>query len=84
LQITIDIPPGVAQHDARELADRARLLLVIDGVRAGRLSRAGGARALDLPLDEFIIAAGRHGLYAIDYDPKDFKRELDDIDARGF
>ncbi len=30
-------------------------------------------------LDDFLIEAGRHGLYAIDYDVDDFKQELDSI-----
>ncbi len=57
-------------------ARRARLLLVIDEVRAGRLTRPAAARALDMTLDEFLIEAGQHGLYAIDHDIEDFKREL--------
>jgi predicted HTH domain antitoxin len=61
------------------LARRARLLLVIDEVRAGRLTRAAAARALDMTFDDFLIEAGRHGLVAIDYDVEDFTRELDAI-----
>ena len=79
MQIIVDVPEPVARQDAGELAERARLLLVIDEVRAGRMTRGGGARALSMALDDFLIAAGRHGLYAIDYDPDDFKRELNDI-----
>lgn len=83
MQIVVEVPEPVARQDARELAERARLLLVVDEVRAGRLTRAAGARALGVPLDEFLIAAGRHGLNAIDYDPDDFRQELDDIRAGG-
>ena len=50
---------------------------MIDEVRAGRLTRSGAARALEMTLDDFLIEAGRHGLDAIDYDVDDFKRELD-------
>jgi hypothetical protein len=64
-----------------ELAARARLLLVIDEVRAGHLTRTAAARALDLALDDFLVRAGRHGLYAIDYDADDFTREVDIIAA---
>lgn len=81
MQIVVDVPEAVARQDARELAERVRLLLIVDEVRAGRLSRAGAARALGVPLDDFMIAAGRHGLNAIDYDPDDFRQELDDIRA---
>ena len=83
MEITVDIPAALAGQPTEELAKRARLLLVIDEVRAGRLTRSGAARALGMALDEFLIEAGRHGLYAIDYDLDDFKRELDDIVRRG-
>jgi hypothetical protein len=81
--ITVNVPAALSSQGAAELAGRARLLLVIDEVRSGRMTRAGGARALGLALDDFLIAAGQHGLYAIDYDLEDFRRELDDISTRG-
>jgi hypothetical protein len=34
------------------------------------------ARALDMTLDDVLIEAGRHGLYAIDHDVEDFRQEL--------
>jgi hypothetical protein len=56
---------------------------MLDEVRAGRLTRAGAARALGMPLDDFLVLAGQHGLYSIDYDVDDFRRELDDLPTRG-
>ena len=82
LRITVDVPAALAAQPALALAERARLLLVIDEVRVGRMTRAEAARALGLPLDDFLVEAGRHGLYAIDYDPVDFARELDGLTAR--
>jgi hypothetical protein len=79
MEITVEIPRPLSGQSTEELAKRARLLLVIDEVRAGRLTRAGAARALDMALDDFLIEAGRHGLYAIDQDVDDLKRELDAI-----
>jgi predicted HTH domain antitoxin len=79
MEITVDVPPPLSDQPTEDLARRARLLLVIDEVRAGRLTRAGAARALDVPLAEFLIEAGRHGLDAIDYETEDFRRELDTI-----
>jgi hypothetical protein len=77
--ITVDIPKPLFGQSTEDLARRVRLLLVIDEVRAGHLTRVEGARALDMTLDDFLIEAGRHGLYAIDYDVDDFRRELDTI-----
>ena len=76
MEITVEVPGPLSGQSTEELARRARLLLVIDEVRAGRLTRAGAARALDRALDDFLIEAGRHGLYAIDQDVDDFTREL--------
>lgn len=76
MQITVDVPEPLTSQSTTELAARARLLLVIDEVRAERITRAAGARALGLSLDEFLIEAGPHGLFAVDYDVDDFRREL--------
>ena len=76
MQITIDVPPPLDGQSAKDLVARARLLLVVDEVRAGRLTRAAGAAALGMSLDDFLIEAGAHGLLAIDYDVDDFRREL--------
>ena len=79
MQITVDVPKPLSGQSTEELARRARPLLVVDEVRAGHLTRSDGARALDMTLDDFLVEAGRHGLYAIDYDVDDFQRELDTI-----
>ena len=83
LRITVDVPAPLAGEPASALAERARLLLMLDEVRAGRLTRAGAARALGMRLDDFLVLAGQHGLYAIDYDLDDFRRELDELPTRG-
>jgi hypothetical protein len=83
MTITFDIPAPLLGQSADDLARRLRLLLVIDEVRAGRLTRVAAAQALGMTLDDFVIEAGRHGLYAIDYDVDDFSQELDDIPPNG-
>ena len=82
VRITFDVPAPLAAQPPAALADRARLLLVIDEVRGGTLTRAAAARALGMSLDAFLIEAGKHGLYAIDYDLDDFRRELDRIEPK--
>lgn len=81
MEITIDVPGPLSGQSAEALVDRARLLLVIDEVRGERLTRVAAARALRMTLDEFLTEAGRHGLYAIDYDVEDFRRELAVVDS---
>jgi hypothetical protein len=76
MEITVEIPGPLSGQSTEELAKRARLLLVIDEVRGGRLTRAGAAHALDMTLDDFLMVTGQHGLYAIDYDIDDFRQEL--------
>ncbi len=83
IRITVDVPAPLSSEPAADLAERARLLLFVDEVRGGRMTRATAATALGMSLDAFLIAAGEHGVYAIDYDLDDFRRELDDITARG-
>ena len=80
-QIIVDVPASLTGQPEGELAKRARLLLVIDEVRAGRLTRPGAARSLGLALDDFLILASGHGLDAIDYDLADFERELADLSS---
>jgi hypothetical protein len=79
MEITVEIPGPLAEQPTADLAKRARLLLVIDEVRAGRLTRTAAAHALDMAVDDFLIEAGRHGLYAIDHDLEDFRQELEAI-----
>lgn len=82
MEITVEIPSPLSEQPTAELASRARLLLVIDEVRAGRLTRAAAARALGMTFDAFLIEAGGHGLYAIDHDVEDFKQEVGAISKR--
>ncbi len=82
MEITVEIPGPLSGQPTEELAKRARLLRVIDEVRAGRLTRAAAARALDKTIDDFLIEAGQHGLYAIDTDIEDFRRELGAISSK--
>ena len=83
MQITVDIPAALVGQSTTDLAARARLLLVVDEVRAERLTRSAAAHALGMPLDQFLIEAGSHGLLAIDYDVDDFRRELQAIPPAG-
>ena len=76
MQITVDIPQPLSGQSTTDLAARARLLLVVDEVRAERLTRSAGAHALGMTLDEFLTEAGPPGLVAIDDDIDDVTREL--------
>ena len=47
-------------------------------------TRSEGARVLDMTLNGFLIDAGRHGMYVVDYDVDDFQRELDTMTTDRF
>ena len=84
VQLTIDVPEGVARQPASDLAGRARTLLILDEVRFGRLTRAGAARVLAMSLDDLLLLAARHGIDTIDQPVEDLRRELEDVARRGF
>jgi predicted HTH domain antitoxin len=77
----VDLPAAIAGGDERAIASRLRLLFILDEVRSGRLTRVSAAHALGMPLDDFLGAASRRGIYAIDYDVEDFERELRSIEG---
>lgn len=57
------------------------LKMLLDEIRSERLSRAEAARALDLPLDAFLLEAERHGVPTLDYAIDDLAAELAAIRA---
>jgi hypothetical protein len=57
--------------------------LLIDEVQAGSLTRPAAAHAIHMALDEFLVEAGQHGLFGIDYDIDVSRRELAAISETG-
>ncbi len=84
VHLTIDVPDAVATQPAADLAQRARTLLIIDEVRAGRLTRSKAARALGTTLDAFLLLASKHGIDAMEQDADDLRRELADVARLGY
>jgi hypothetical protein len=74
--VTLDLPPDAGGESPDELAQRLRLLWVLDEVRQGRMTRLRGAKLLGFSLDEFLRQAADHGHDAIDHDVDDFRQEL--------
>jgi hypothetical protein len=52
MEFTVESPIPLTGQSSEDLARRARPLLVIDEVRAGRLTRGAAARPLDMGLDD--------------------------------
>lgn len=74
--IPVSLPADAGQEPPVELAERLRLLWVLDEVRLGRMTRMRAARVLHMSIDAFLREADGHGVPAIDYDPGDLASEL--------
>lgn len=74
--VSVDLPPDARREPVEALAQRLRLLWVLDEVRQGRLTRVRAAALAGLGLDSFLREAAVRGVDAIDYDLDDFQQEL--------
>jgi predicted HTH domain antitoxin len=59
-----------------EAQRKAKLGLVLDLVRRGRLSRAKAAELLDIPLQEFPALLAQYRIPWFDYSPEDLQHDL--------
>jgi predicted HTH domain antitoxin len=70
VSVTVEVPSVVADD---RTAERARILLVLDAVRAERLSWRAAARVLGLSPAELLDLAARHGVPVVRYDVADWQ-----------
>lgn len=73
VEFTIKVPASLADADAGE---RARLLLVLDGVRSERMTWRAAASALGIAPDELLNLARDHGVPVAQYDAADLRHDL--------
>lgn len=76
--VTIELPPELLQllGSEEEAKREAKLALVLDLVRRGRLSRAKAAELLGLSLWDFPSLLAQYRIPWFDYSPEDLQQDL--------
>jgi predicted HTH domain antitoxin len=77
--LTIELPPELLQllGSEEEAKREAKLALVLDLVRRGKLSRAKAAELLDLSLWDLPSLLAQYRIPWFDYSPDDARRDLE-------
>ena len=78
--VTVEVPAAVAGPDA---AARARRLLILDAVRAERITWRAGARELGLDVSAFLDLARELGIPVARYDMDDWVHERGVVERLG-
>lgn len=73
VELTVTIPASLADAGA---AERARVLLVLDGVRSERMSWRTAADALGVAPDRLLDLAREHGVPVVRYESADLAEDL--------
>ena len=73
VELTISVPATLADPD---VAERARVLLVLDGVRSERMTCRAAAAALHLALDQVLELARAHGVPVVRVDATDLQEDF--------
>jgi predicted HTH domain antitoxin len=79
--LTIDLPAELLELlGTEEEAKRdAKVALVLDLVRRGKLSRAKAAELLELPLWDLPALLAQYRIPWFDYPPEDLRRDLESL-----
>lgn len=77
VELTITVPASLADADAPE---RARLLLVLDAVRAEKMTWRAAADALDVAPDRLLDLAKEHGVPVVRYEAASLTEDLSTLD----
>ena len=76
-RLTVELPDsGIDDADDATLAERLRLLWVLDQVRQHVVSAGRGAELAGLHLGAFLTLMGQHGISPFDYDDAGLISEL--------
>ena len=82
--VTIDIPAEFLELlGSEEEAKRgAKVALILDLVRRGKISRARAAELLDIPLWDLPTLLAQYRIPWFDYSPEDLRRDLETMRKR--
>ncbi len=83
--LTVELPPELIELlGSEEQAKRdAKVAVVLDLVRRGRVSRARAAELLDLTLWDLPALLAEYRMPWFDYSPEDLERDLQALRAAG-
>ena len=73
VELTISVPASLADAD---VAERARVLLVLDAVRSEKMTWRAAALALDVAPDTLLELARAHGVPVVRYETSDLREDL--------
>jgi len=76
--VTIELPPEVLRFlgSEEEAGREAKVALVLDLVRRGRISRAKAAELLQMSLWDLPALLAQYRIPWFDYSPEDLRRDL--------
>ena len=82
--VRIDLPAELLELlGSEEEAKRgAKVALILDLVRRGKLSRAKAAELLDIPLWDLPALLAQYRIPWFDYSPEDLRRDLESLRQR--
>ena len=73
VELTITVPASLADAD---VAERARVLLVLDAVRSEKMTWRAASVALDVAPDALLELARAHGVPVVKYEASDLHEDL--------
>jgi hypothetical protein len=73
VELTITVPASLADDN---VAERARVLLILDAVRSERMTWRAAASALRIAPDELLDLARAHGVPIVRYEVRDLQDDL--------
>jgi hypothetical protein len=73
VELTITVPAALVDEN---VAERARILLVLDAVRSERMTWRAAAAVLRIAPDELLDLARAHGVPIVHYEIRDLQDDL--------
>lgn len=78
IPVTVNVPASLVDEGT---AERATRLLILDAVRAGRLTWRAAARELDLAPAAFLDLARLHGVPVVRVDEDELRQDFSTLDC---
>jgi len=79
--VTIELPPELLKLLGTE--EEAKVALILDLVRRGKVSRAKASELLKIPLWDLPALLAQYRISWFDYSPEDLEKDLQALRSRG-